>query len=210
MALTNYTTLQASIADWLMRSDMTAVIPDMIRLAEAEIERKLRVRQMLVRAVTIPAADEPYENLPGDFLELKAIQFNSNPITVPKYRTPAWLRAYRRSSQNETGTPVFYTIEGTQFLFDRTPSDVELEILYYQQIPPLATADGGVNWLLTDYPDIYLFGALTYAAPYVKEDERIATWDALFQRAIRDLESADKRAEINGAPIVVTARKSIG
>lgn len=208
MALDDYDALKASMADWLMRSDLTAAIPDFIALAEEDHNTTLRVREMLVRAVTVPAADEPYENLPGDFLELKAIQFNSDPLTVPKYRTPAWLRAYRRSSSNEGGTPLFYSIEGSQFLFDRTPSDVELEILYYQKIPALSDSNT-TNWLLTNHPSVYLYGALLQSAPYLKDDERVAIWDTLYQRGLQKLQAADQAAEINGPPIVVTPRKAL-
>ena len=34
MAITNYTQLQSSIASWLLRDDLTAVIPDFITLAD--------------------------------------------------------------------------------------------------------------------------------------------------------------------------------
>ena len=154
------------------------------------------------------AADEPYENLPGDFLELKAIQFNSNPLVVPKYRTPAWLRAYRRSSSNESGTPIFYSIEGAQFLFDRTPSGVELEILYYQKIPALSDSNP-TNWLLTNHPSVYLYGSLLQSAPYLKDDERVAIWDTLYQRGLQRMREADQASEVNGPPIVVTPRKAL-
>ena len=50
MALTTYAELKTSIGDWLNRADLTAVIPDFISLAEAQIERTLRTRQMIVRA----------------------------------------------------------------------------------------------------------------------------------------------------------------
>lgn len=39
-------TLQAAIAGWLARSDLTASIPDFIQLGEARINRELRTRQM--------------------------------------------------------------------------------------------------------------------------------------------------------------------
>lgn len=207
MALTTYSELQTAMADWLNRSDMTTVIPDLISLFEAEVERKLRVRQMLIRAVTDPEADEPRENLPGDYLELKTIQFNSNPICVPEYRTPAWLRAWRRSHSDDGGTPQFYSIEGSELLFDVTPSDVELEILYYQKIPRLSGSQT-TNWLLDEAPDLYLFGSLKYAAPYLKDDERIAMWDAVFSRNLNDLKDQDSASEINGPPIVRRPRGS--
>ena len=45
MALTNYTELKASIANWLNRTDLTTEISeDFITLAEADFNAKLRVR----------------------------------------------------------------------------------------------------------------------------------------------------------------------
>ena len=49
MALANYTDLQAVVADFLNRSDLTDIIKDWIRMAEAEFNRLLRVREMSVR-----------------------------------------------------------------------------------------------------------------------------------------------------------------
>ncbi len=67
MALTTYTELKASIADWLNRTDLTTTIPDFISLAEAQIERTLRTRQMIVRANA--SFDSEYGAVPADFLE---------------------------------------------------------------------------------------------------------------------------------------------
>ena len=50
MAITNYTQLQSSIASWLLRDDLTAVIPDFITLAEAQFNREIRNRKMIKRA----------------------------------------------------------------------------------------------------------------------------------------------------------------
>lgn len=206
MALGTYAELQASLASWLNRDDLDAFLPDWIALTEADIERDLRVRAMLVRALTVPAADEPRENLPGDFLQLKAIQFNSNPVHVPEYCTPAFMRVRRGATGSQTGTPSFYTIEAGELLFDVTPADVELEILYYQKIPRLSDTIT-TNWLLTAYPDIYLYGALVHSAPFLKDDERIATWDTMFQRAKAALKQQDSRGEANAAPVAIRSRR---
>ncbi len=69
MALSTYTELKSSLADWLNRSDLTSVIPDFISLAEAQIERQLRTRQMIVRATASFAAAAEYGTVPDDFLE---------------------------------------------------------------------------------------------------------------------------------------------
>ena len=65
---TNYSELKSEIGDWLNRSDLDAVIPTFISLAEVGLERVLRVRQMLDRAnATI---DTQYSALPSTFLEV--------------------------------------------------------------------------------------------------------------------------------------------
>ena len=50
MALTTYTTLKASIANWLNRSDLTSEIADdFIKLTEADFNSKLRIRKMVAQ-----------------------------------------------------------------------------------------------------------------------------------------------------------------
>ena len=43
----DYATLQTTIASYLARNDLTATIPEFIRLAENRLSRDLRIRQML-------------------------------------------------------------------------------------------------------------------------------------------------------------------
>ena len=75
MALTTYTELKASVADWLNRTDLTTEIPDFISLAEAQMERTLRTRQMLTR--TTLTVDSEFETTPADFLEVRALKLTS-------------------------------------------------------------------------------------------------------------------------------------
>ena len=50
MALTNYSTLKTSIANWLNRSDLTdEIADDFIKLTEADFNSKLRVRKMVAQ-----------------------------------------------------------------------------------------------------------------------------------------------------------------
>ena len=69
MALGTYAQLKTSIADWLNRSDLTSAIADFITLAEAEFNRTVRVRQMIVRANA--TLDSEYTQLPSDFLQME-------------------------------------------------------------------------------------------------------------------------------------------
>ena len=61
MAITTYAELKSSIANWLNRDDLTAVIPDFIALAEAQIARDIRHWRQEKRVTT--SVNEQYENL---------------------------------------------------------------------------------------------------------------------------------------------------
>ena len=60
MALTNYTGLKTSIADFLNRDDLTAVIPDFIALAESQINRDIRHWKMEARTSGQQSALDEY------------------------------------------------------------------------------------------------------------------------------------------------------
>jgi hypothetical protein len=79
MALSTYAELKSSVADWLNRSDLTTAIPDFISLAEAQMERKLRTRQMISRASATISTE--YSALPDDFLEVKSLKLQTSPVT---------------------------------------------------------------------------------------------------------------------------------
>ncbi len=51
MAISSYTDLQTSIANFLARDDLTSVIPDFIQLAEARMSRELDTRSQEKRAI---------------------------------------------------------------------------------------------------------------------------------------------------------------
>jgi hypothetical protein len=82
MALSTYTELKTAIADWLDRGDLTANIPDFITLAEARVNRELRIRPQEVRSTMTTTAGNRYHALPGGYLSMRNIQINNDP-TVP-------------------------------------------------------------------------------------------------------------------------------
>jgi hypothetical protein len=62
------------------------------------------------------------------------------------------------------------------------------------------------NWLLTSNPDIYLYGALLQAAPYLQDDARIQTWATLYERALNDSQTADDRGASSGGALLTRAK----
>ena len=207
MALTTYTELKTSIGDWLNRSDLTAAIPDFISLAEAQIERTLRTRQMIVRANA--SFDAQYGAVPADFLETKSLKLTStNPETPLSFLSIDALDA-EMTKHTASGRPKFFGIVGGQFRIVPTPdANYTTELTYYAKLTKLSSSVAS-NFLLASSPDIYLYGALLQAAPYLQDDARIQTWATLYERALNDLQTADDRGASSGG-VLLTRAKTFG
>ena len=204
MALTTYAELKTSIGDWLNRSDLTSVIPDFISLAEAQIERTLRARQMIVRANA--SFDAQYGAVPADFLETKSLKLTStNPQTPLEFLSIDALDQ-KAAEYTASGKPRFFGVVGGQLRIVPTPdSTYTTELTYYAKLSKLSTSNTS-NWLLASSPDIYLYGSLLQAAPYLQDDARIQTWATLYERALNDLQTADDRSASSGGALLTRAK----
>ena len=200
MALDTFSGLKTTIADYLNRDDLTSIIPSFISIAEAKFNRKLRVRQMVKRATA--TLDTAFFAFPSDFLQAKEFQLNTNPITYLEFITEKQGDLLRQDSFIAAGQPKYYTIVGTQLEVIATPdSSYTGELTYYGKIPALSDSNTS-NWLLAYAPDLYLYGALVEATPYLKDDERLGTWSTLYTNSLGDIEIADQRASVSSTPIV--------
>ena len=199
MALANYTDLQASVADFLNRSDLTTVIPDFITMTESELNRSLRVREMSVR--TQAPIDSQYVKLPAEFLGMRNIELLTSPVTPLEYRNLQNLDIHRVG--DATGKPIYYSISQNNIEFAPVPDgDYTIEIVYYQKVPPLATF--ATNWLLDNHPDAYLYGSLMHSAPYLQADERIGVWAGKYQQVIEQISTSDEKAKFSGSTPVIS------
>ena len=202
MAITNYSELQTAVGSWLNRSDLSSNIPDFITLAEASFNRVLRTRNQITRATS--SVSEQYVALPTDLIELFNIQLNTDPIK--RLEQVSLDKADDlRSSNSSAGTPSYFAITGNNIELIPTPSDTKtLEIIYYAKITALSDSNT-TNWLLTNYPDIYLYGSLVQAEPFLMNDERIGTWGSLLGKAQEELRVSDERSQTEGGTLVMRA-----
>ena len=201
MALDTYANLKTAIADWLDRSDLTDRIPDFIALAEARLNRELRIRPMEVRSTLTLTAGQRYFALPGGYLQMRNIQLNTNPVTPLEYITPEMLD--RLYGSNTTGKPKAYSLIGDEIQLAPIPdTDYTLEVAYYEKFTPLTT-DVTTNWLTENAPDVLLYGALIEAEPFVKNDERMPLWLNAYKEAIDKIQKADDRDRHSGSQMRV-------
>lgn len=190
--MNNYTNLKTSIASYMGRTDLEPQIPDFIRMAEASMNRTLRVRQMVCTALATVSGTELY--LPGDYLGMRTLQLSSGDPLIRV--SPEILQS--RKQENCSGDPRWYLELGRKLEVFPAANDHEFEVVYYRKIPPLSV-DTPSNWLLDEHPDAYLTGAMSqYALLYVRDDERSPQWDAIHQRIIGEIVAADKADRWSG------------
>ena len=194
MALSNYTDLQAICADFLNRSDLTDIIKDWIKMAEAEFNRVLRTREMAVR--TRSPLSTQYVKLPPDFIGMRNIELITDPITPLEYRNPHTLDIHR--SKDATGKPLYYSVIQDNLEFAPVPdSEYTLEIVYYQKVPALSVHT--TNWLLDNHPDAYIYGTLLQSPVYLGHDERISLWLGRYNQIIEQITTSDQKASFSGS-----------
>ena len=189
-----YAQLQTEIANWLDRTDLTATIPTFIELAEANFNRVIRQPDMITKDDSFSISGR-YTTLPTDTLEIVRIVLDLTPVVVLEYMTPEEL-SERRVSLTGGGKPYYFTTVGgstNQLEVLRSPdSTYTASIIYYTRIAALSDA-ATTNWLLTSHPDIYLYGALVEAEPYLKNDERMPMWTSRLDKALNDLRLQGQR-----------------
>ena len=203
MAITNYTELKSSLADWLNRSDLTTVIPDFITLAESQFNREIRNRKMIKRATA--TIDSQYSAVPADWLQTVDFVVEANPVVTLDFITNEQLDKYR-AKYTTGGTPKFYTIVGQELEVLPVPDTATLtgEITYYSKIPALSGTNA-TNWLLNSSPDIYLYGTLMQSAPYLVDDARLPVWASIYQKLVGDLAIADQKARVGDSTLKMKA-----
>jgi hypothetical protein len=184
LTLATYADLLSGVADWLQRTDLTARIPDFVTLAEAQMNRTLRVRRMEARATA--SLSEGLTALPADFLEAITLTLADGTKLDP---VPTDVMADYSELSAESGAPRFFGLmgEGVQaYPAPDRPYDVTLT--YYARIPALSVSTPG-NWVLSQYPDAYLYGTLLQAGPYLRDSEATGVWGALQASALEAIKA---------------------
>jgi len=177
----------ASVADFLNRGDLTPTIPDFIILTEADMNRKLRTRLMTARTTTTINAQ--YDTLPVDFAGVISMQnVLGKPINA---RDPDAMALITTANIGAGSNITDYAVIGGSFQFYPIPVANQIVVMsYYQRIPALSLNPTG-NWISLKHPDAYLYGALTAAAPYMQDDDRLSVWSGLYQNAIDSILAQD-------------------
>jgi hypothetical protein len=200
--ITNYATLQSSIADYLNRQDLTAQIPMFIQFCEADLNTRLRCREQIVRAEA--TSDNEFVQLPSDWLEAINLQIvdGTSPlrfVTLDEADIIVKERRYERVA-------AYSLMNGAIELVPAPSDNVDIEMIYYGKIPALSDSNT-TNWLLTKAPDVYLYGALTHAAPFLVDDQRIPVFGSFYSGRVQALNDEAQKSLTSGSPLVARTRR---
>lgn len=213
----NYQDLQDAIRDYLNRNDLTDQIELFIFLAERKIFRwyrnanneKLVTIDGRVSPSTAPGSTEvlvaPQIDLPADYLEtltLQAFPWDASKAgaTLPEKNIGRPLERIsidqynkRRFRQNRSGSSLqrepdsFVRIRDAIYLYPEPEADLYITWQYYCDLSGLFDTPTSDNNVLKTAPDLYIYGALLEAEPFLKPEDaafaRIPIWKAMYEEA---------------------------
>lgn len=186
MSFTTYANLQTAIQNWAERTDLSSYVVDFITLAESRINKRLRTREMET-STDITVSSNTYA-LPSDYRGWRRVTALTSPRSRLEFIEPDM--AEYLYPDRASGDPKHFTVSTTKItVFPYTTSSINL--LYYAAVPALASTDP--NWLLTKYPDIYLYASLLELWTFAEDDVEQTKYATLFEKACMDAESADRR-----------------
>ena len=216
----NYRDLQDGIADWLNRADIQDRIPTFVYLAERRIFRRYRMPnnektiQLDMRVDPDPMATDPAQidvtdkiSYPPDYLEMLTITANGQPLQRISLTE---LQNRQRASQSTNSNvsigsqPQVFARERLNFEMWPAPTgDTLVELIYYCDFSGGLVADEDDNDILRNAPDLYLYGSLLQAQPFLKptddEWQLLPTWRNMYEEAFAELEVMRDSAEFSGS-----------
>lgn len=181
MAITTYAQLVTALdgADgYLHRTDLTAKIPDFIRLAESEINSDLAALLQETESTLTATIGSRVMTAPTRFGTPLALWCTTySPRTEIIYRNPTELPV------TESNSPaIFYTVDAGNIATDN-PADVAYTYTL-RYIPEWDVATTLSNVVLTNWPKVYLFGALLQSVAYTRDLSQQQYWQSEYSKAV--------------------------
>lgn len=163
MALTTYTELKAAIASRLHRSDLTTQIVDYITLAEERLNNEIKLAAQETEATLTASVGSRSLTLPSLFgLPIALYLTTYLPRCELEYRLPSLMQVYSSNGQS-----TYWTIDGATLNTD-TPADIAYTYAF-RYLAKYDLESTETNALLTNYPSLYLYGALIQAGEDIRD-----------------------------------------
>lgn len=136
--------------------------------------------------------------VPADYLGLK-IAYISGQVSPPLKRISLNQLYERYPRSGSSGTCAYVARNGANLEFGPIAGSGTLKGTYYAKPVVLRTDSDGANWLTANAPDLCLYGSLLAAEPFIKNDERIPLWQAMYSSALESYRNQFKEEDFSGS-----------
>lgn len=182
--------------DDISQSDLSAEVLDLIvDMGEQRLYRE--VRSSAQDAAFSVAVSSNSVTLPSDLLQLRSVYFSGN---VPVEVVPLE-RLYAYQTDTGGGDAVFAAHVGDTLVFWPSQSSGTLIGRYYKKFSDISAGITS-NTLFARHPDLFLYAALSEAAPFISDD-RLQAWEAKY-RSVRDFLNNEEKRRVWSAGKVQT------
>lgn len=194
----SFATLADRVLDYLDRPELADKVPMWIQAFQAKLNRLLKVGGLEAMVSLVPSPITGGCPLPNDYQAYRTVQTGVGGRTSDlEYATPSVIAA--RTPWSAGGHPRLFTIKG-QMLFPVPGGPVTLT--YYRGVPPYLSGIFN-DWVLLYHYDVYLYGVLSEAERYLKNNEQADMWQAQMATCLNDLISSDRDARWGRARILM-------
>jgi hypothetical protein len=190
--ITDYSSLQDAVADYLDRTDLTARIPTFIQLAEAKLNAVFEHRDIQSESTLTPVVGSRYIALPTGYRSPQNMWIQWSGSAGRQEMRSLIPEAMLVTTVNSI--PQSWAIDGSNIAFNcpcNANGDYSFIFRWLGSIALASAAD--TNLVLTNYPNVYLFGALREAAPFLRDPDALAMWEAKFEEALMDARAKENR-----------------
>ena len=193
MSLTTYLGLKDAVESWSHRNDVANRLDDFIDLAESEMMKWLRIRDMETRATA--ATNGRYLALPTGFLEMRRLKL----ISGSQYYEVQQATPEGMIITADSGMPKYFLVS-SQVEFDRTPDSTYTVEMQYYASPTGLSSSNSTNSVLTRFPSIYLFGCLWALYQWTLQEDKADYYYNKFYAAVQSANREDKKGRHGPAP----------
>ncbi len=193
MALSNYTELQAAV-----RTEMANVstgglsadaLADAIKRAEAKINRLTRGRQQQVLATDTMTSASRFVDPPAGMMEWINVRVKKATEADTAYVNADYAAPERIADYYSDTTCKYWFTMRQQFEFAKAVT-VD-HTVQFDYIKAWDIATDTTNWLLTTFPDIYLYGSCVEVSVHMRS-AAVTMFKTMFDEAINDFNELEQ------------------
>lgn len=201
--MADFQSLRTSVFDLLGRPQL--LDPNGVDVTQVRIKEAINEALRFIQRVAPSRAIEKFATLnfgvgvqkvalPSDYREVISVVKDGNPLTKGDFEL--MLRAYG----NQQGTPVNYSILGTDIYLFPTPSSNVTITLYYRCWLPDLVNDTDTNWYTVNAPDAIRFKAAAILARRLVMPDEVAIFEEMANQAIQALQATIIAEQAADAP----------